>query len=163
MLLVEDNEDDQHIIQRAFRANGVKDPIQVVYSGEEAIAYLKGEGRFGDRLQFGFPSFIITDLKMSHGDGFSVLEALRQNPQWAIIPAVILSGSADEDDIKHAFLLGAKSYLQKPSDFDELRKMLDLFHSYWVQCHVPRSDQEGEMFPTKSEGKIGERFASPSA
>ncbi|MDB6032653.1 MAG: hypothetical protein JWM16_2991, partial [Verrucomicrobiales bacterium] len=41
---------------------------------------------------------------MLHGDGFSVLEALRNNPDWAVIPVAILSGSGNEDDVKKAYL-----------------------------------------------------------
>jgi CheY-like chemotaxis protein len=160
ILLVEDNEDDQQLIAKTFRANGVKDPIHAVADGEEAIAYLKGMGQFADRRKFEFPSFIITDLKMPRVDGFGVLEALRDHPQWAIIPTVVLSGSADEDDIKHAYLLGAKSFLQKPSDFGEFRRLLKSFHEYWTEVHVPRSDEGGTMLHTESKGKIGERFSS---
>src|SRR3954470_19138078 len=83
ILLVEDDSNDRKLIEMAFRANGLTDPIRMVENGAEAIAYLKGEGDYGNRSTFGFPSFIITDLKLPVLDGFCVLEALKRNPAWA--------------------------------------------------------------------------------
>src|ERR1043165_2510725 len=100
ILVVDDDANDQELITHAFRENGVTQPIQCVSSGNEAIAYLKGEGRYSDRSVFPYPSFIMNDLKMSRGDGFSVLEHLKSVPEWAIIPTLIFSASADLDDIK---------------------------------------------------------------
>jgi CheY-like chemotaxis protein len=158
ILLVDDEPDDLFFIERAFRAAGIRDPIRTVGSGEEAVEYLKGTGKFADRSRFEFPSFILCDLKMPHGDGFSVLEALGKNPDWAVIPIAILTGSADEDDIKKAYLLGAKSYLTKPPQQETLEDMLRKFHSYWTTVEVPRINAAGEMLETESVGKIGERF-----
>jgi CheY-like chemotaxis protein len=158
ILLVDDAPDDLFLIETAFRDAGIHDPIRTVESGEEALAYLNGNGKFGDRSKFEFPSFIITDLKMSNGDGFSVLERLRENPHWAIIPTAVLSASSDEDDIKRAYLLGAKSYLVKPQTQQKLKDMLSCFHKYWTGVEVPRIDEAGDMVRTSSEGKLGERF-----
>jgi CheY-like chemotaxis protein len=160
ILLVDDEPDDLFFIERAFRAAGIKDPIRTVGSGEEALEYLRGTGKFTDRSQFEFPSFILTDLKMNHGDGFWVLETVRKNPEWAVIPIAILSGSADEDDIKKAYLLGATSYMTKPQQQGTLEDMLRKFHAYWTTIEVPRINAAGEMLETQSHGKIGERFNS---
>src|SRR5689334_16572956 len=116
VLVAEDNEDDRFLIKHALRKAGTKGPIQLVTSGDEAIAYMKGEGKFADRTQYEYPSFVVTDLKMSPGDGFHVLEHLKNNPDSAIIPAVVVSGSCDTDDIKRSYLLGASSFHEKPAN-----------------------------------------------
>src|SRR5436190_21083311 len=100
ILVVEGDADERMFMERAFRKLGIDSPIQLVSSGDEAIAYMKGEGRYADRKQYAYPSFILTDLKMSHGDGFAVLAFLKRNPDWAIIPTVVLSGSASPEEIK---------------------------------------------------------------
>jgi len=69
-----------------------------------------GEGRYADRERFAYPTFIMTDLKMPRVDGFGVLEFLKKNPEWRVIPAVMLSASRDTDDIKKSYALGASSY-----------------------------------------------------
>src|SRR4051794_18598983 len=109
ILLVEDDVNDQLLITSAFRKIGVTDPIQVVGDGEQALAYLEGEGCFADRAIYHYPTFILMDLKMPRMDGFAVLAHLKQNPQWRIIPTVIFSASGDLDDIKQAYALGACS------------------------------------------------------
>src|SRR5687767_3902960 len=91
ILVADDNESDRLFIERGFRQIGVEGPIHLVRSGDEAIAYMKGEGLYSDRGRFAYPSFVMTDLKMPQGDGFAVLDFLKRNPAWAIIPTVVLS------------------------------------------------------------------------
>ena len=158
ILVVDDDANDRVMITRAFRQNGVAEPIQCVSNGNQAISYLKGEGKYSDRSLFPYPSFIMSDLKMPHGDGFSVLEHLKSVPQWSIIPTLILSGSGDLDDIKKAYMLGAISYLVKPIEFAELRSLLKLTYDYWRECEIPEVDVTGKKMKTLSSGKLGERF-----
>ena len=68
ILAIDDSEADQELITLAFRQNGVTCTINWASSGDEAIAYLKGEGKFSDRSGFAYPTFIMTDLKMPKGD-----------------------------------------------------------------------------------------------
>lgn len=161
ILVVEDDKNDQILIERGFRAVGVASPIHVVGEGAEAIAYMMGEGKFADREKFAYPTFIMTDLKMPKVDGFAVLEFLKGNPEWAIIPTVVFSASSDCDDIKKSYMLGASSYHVKPHGFEELKIQLSALHAYWLTCEVPEVDITGKHLPTDSEGKLGERFTQP--
>ena len=158
ILVVEDDPSDQFFIVEAFRLNGAENPVQLVDNGQEAIAYLKGEGRYADRARFGFPMFIITDLKMPHGDGFELLEYLKQNPGMGGMPPAVLTASRDSDDIQKAYLLGAGCYLQKPASFNQLQRELKTLCDHWIQCEVPALDVNGRRALTRSAGKLGERF-----
>jgi CheY-like chemotaxis protein len=158
ILVVDDNANDRAMITRAFRQNGVTQTIQCVGSGDDAISYLKGDGKYSDRALFPYPSFIMSDLKMPRGDGLSVLQHLKSVPEWAIIPTLVFSASADLDDIKKAYMLGAVSYLVKPVEFTELRKLLKVCHDYWMECEIPQVDATGKKLRTASTGKLGERF-----
>lgn len=160
ILIVEDDKNDQFLIKNAFQNIGVQMPVRFVENGREAIAYLNGDGIYSDRDRYPFPTTIITDLKMPFMDGFAVLERRRENPLWAIIPVAVLSASADLDDIKRAYMLGAAAYHVKPSNPMELRRILKLFVDYWCSVEIPLSDESGEMLPTRSEGKLGERFSN---
>lgn len=161
ILVVEDNANDQMLIERAFRKIGVTDPIQIVDDGAEAIAYMMGEGKYSDRTRFAYPTFVITDLKMPRADGFAVLEFLKGNPQWAIIPTIVLSASSDLDDIKKSYMLGASSYHVKPQTTEGLRHQLAVINAYWMTCQVPEVDVTGKQLRTDSVGKLGERFPQP--
>jgi len=161
ILVVDDDRNDLILIENAFRAIGVKDPIHMVNGGREAIDYMTGEGIYADRNLYAYPTFITTDLKMPAVDGFAVLEHLKDHPQWAVIPTVVLTSSRDLDDIKKAYMLGASSYHVKPGSLEDLRRLLKVLHDYWMTCEVPQVDITGRQLHTDSEGKLGERFEQP--
>jgi CheY-like chemotaxis protein len=158
ILIVENNPDDQDLIRMGFKKIGVTNRICMVDDGLEAIAYMMGEGRYSDRTKFPYPTFIITDLKMPGADGFAVLEFLKANPEWAVIPTVVFSSSSDLDDIKKAYMLGASSYHIKPATNTALVHQLLVLHAYWMTCEVPEVDSTGRQLHTGSKGKLGERF-----
>ena len=85
LLIVEDDEDQRFFFQKSFEALGLNYKVQLASNGEEAIAYLKGEGKYGDRTEFEFPSYILTDLKMGPGDGFHLLEFIKSTPALSVI------------------------------------------------------------------------------
>jgi CheY-like chemotaxis protein len=161
ILVVEDDQNDQFLIERAFRKLGVTDPIQIVGDGAEAIAYMMAEGKYADRSKFAYPTFIMTDLKMPRADGFAVLEFLKGNPQWGVIPTVVFSASQDLDDIKKSYMLGASSYHVKPQLPEQLHNQLSVLYAYWLTCEVPEVDSTGKQLRTDSVGKLGERFPQP--
>ena len=158
ILIVDDDADFLTFVERAFRQNGVTSPIHRVHDGAEAIAYMMGEGKYADRKTYEYPTFIMTDLKMPKADGFAVLEHLKSNPEWAIIPTVVFSSSSDLDDIKKCYMLGASSYHVKPLSMVELREHLDILHKYWMTCETPEVDSSGRQKRTESRGKLGSRF-----
>ena len=158
MLIVDDDDNDLVLIERMFRAIGMTEPIQTLRSGAQAIDYLKGLPPYSDRQKFPYPSFIITDLKMPTLDGFAVLHHLKQNPNWAIIPTVVLTASDDPDDIRTAYRLGATAYHIKPISTEALRKLLTVLHQYWQTCEVPSVDARGCQIQTNRTGRLGERF-----
>jgi len=162
ILVIEDDPNDQLLIEAAFRKIGVSSPIHVVGDGAEAIAYMSGEGKFSDRKKFAYPTFVMTDLKM-RTDGFEVLDFLKKNPEWRVIPAVVLSASSDLDDIKKSYMLGASSYHVKPQSPEQLRTLLKTLHDYWLTCEVPQVDASGKQLETNSAGKLGERFTKETS
>ena len=163
ILLVDDDTHFLMFIEHVMRENGVTTPIHQAHDGEEAIAYLMGRGEFADRKIHPYPTFIVTDLNMPKADGFAVLQHLRKNPEWAVIPTVVLTSSSDEDDIKKAYLLGASSYHVKPMGLVKLRQLMKTVHDYWMTCECPEVDESGHQLPTSSAGKLGERILQPSA
>jgi CheY-like chemotaxis protein len=163
ILLIDDAPDDQELIERALSSLGGDLKIQILNDGLEAIAYMMGEGKFADRALYPYPTFIITDLKMPGADGFAVLEHIKGNPAWAVIPTLVLSSSEDPDDIRTAYLLGASSYQVKAMTYKALVAQMKILHAYWMNCRVPEVDDSGMQVRTVSQGKMGERFPQPFA
>lgn len=160
ILVVDDEPDDLFLIRAAFRAAAVSSRVLTLGSGDEAVACLKGEGIYADRALYPYPDFILTDLKMPGLDGFGLLQYLKQNPESATIPTVVLSGSSDNDDILRAHLLGANSYHVKPSDAEALRTLVRVLHDYWMLCEAPAVGADGRRLETSSRHKLGERFTA---
>src|SRR5256885_235495 len=111
VLLAEDDPDDILLTQIAFEKARLANPLQVVRDGEEAIAYLKGDGKYANRERFPKPILLLLDLKMPKVNGFQVLEWLRTQPGLAALPVAIMTSSDHDPDVTRAYGLGADSYL----------------------------------------------------
>jgi CheY-like chemotaxis protein len=137
ILLVDDSENDLFLMRSAFKKAGFNNPLQEVHNGEEAIAYLKGEGRYSDRSQFPFPVVVLLDLNMPMKNGFDVLAWVRAQPALKRLSVIILTASLRTTDVERAFDLGANSYLVKPSSLDDLTNMIRALRD-WLQInHFP--------------------------
>jgi CheY-like chemotaxis protein len=137
ILVADDDPDDILLLKQAFQRNGIGLPVHACANGAEAIAYLQGEGEFADRDKFPFPRFLFTDLKMPRCSGFELLQWLANHPDCKVIPAIVLSGSAEEIDVKRAYQLGANAYFQKPSSFDDLVSLVKIAAEFWARSLVP--------------------------
>jgi CheY-like chemotaxis protein len=140
ILLVEDSEDDQLLIRRAFAKAKLSNPLHVVDDGDKAVAYLAGEGAYADRAAHPLPTLLLLDLKLPRRSGHEVLAWLRADPALRRLPVVILTSSAESADVKRAYDLGANSYLVKPVEFEGLLEMVRNLGVYWfVMNELPES------------------------
>ena len=135
ILLVEDDANDVLLIQRAFRNAKLRNPVQVVPHGEEAVAYLAGHGPYADRERYPVPALILLDLKLPRMSGLEVLAWLRQQRGLRRLPVVMLTSSRERVDINRAYDLGANSYLVKPVAFDALLDMVKTVDRYWMDLN----------------------------
>ena len=137
ILVAEDNEDGAFLLRTAFTKAGITNPVKLVQDGAEAIAYLAGSGKFADRQEYPFPGCLMLDLKMPGTDGFEVLQWLRNHPNCSVIPAVVLSSSAQESDVRRAYQLGANCYITKPTSFEKTVALVRAVCDFWKLCERP--------------------------
>ena len=137
ILLVDDSENDLTLMRMAFREAGFKNPVQEVHDGEEAIAYLKGEGLYSDRERFPLPALILLDLNMPRKSGFEVLEWLQNEQVLRRILVVVLTASIRMNDVERAFDLGVKSYLVKPGKVQDLIAMIRILRDWLLLNRFP--------------------------
>jgi CheY-like chemotaxis protein len=135
ILLVDDNPDDVLFLERAFGAAGVMAPLRVAKDGAGAIDYLIGEGMYSDRSAHPLPALVLLDLKMPGASGFVVLRWLREQPVLKRLPVVMLTSSAQEEDIAQAFDLGVNSYIVKPSGLKQLNDVAKQIEAYWLSLN----------------------------
>jgi CheY-like chemotaxis protein len=141
LLLAEDDENDVAFFKDALEASSQKSgvPIRLVVTqdGEEALAYLKGEGEFGDRMKHPFPEIVVTDLKMPRLNGLGVLAWLEEHQEYKTIPKILLSGSSEECDVAEAYRLGANTFFQKPGSLKEFHELVYHLVCYWAHTQRP--------------------------
>jgi CheY-like chemotaxis protein len=137
ILVVEDDPNDVILLKKSFAKVGISNPVHICADGEEAIEYLQGCGPYSNRIEYPFPSVLISDLKMPRRTGLEVLGWLRENPKCRIVPVMIFSASREEKDVVKAYELGANAYIHKPSTFDELLNAVKMIHDFWKLCEKP--------------------------
>lgn len=137
ILMVEDDPNDVLFVRHALERGQEGHSAYFVENGNEAISYLMGEGKYGDRSEYPLPNIIITDLKMPKLDGLGFLKWLRTHSEQAVIPTIVMSSSGQESDIRGAYQLGAHSYIIKPSSVKELITLLHIIWQYWCHCERP--------------------------
>jgi CheY-like chemotaxis protein len=132
ILLVDDSENDRMFMRIAFKKASFNWPIQEVHDGDEAIAYLKGNGSFNDRGKFPLPTLMLLDLNMPKKNGFDVLEWVRAQNQLKHLHIIVMTASTRPDDVRKAYQLGANSFLVKPVAIEDLVKIVGCMHD-WLQ------------------------------
>ena len=135
ILLAEDDEDDLFLMRRAAVKAGLANPLHVVRDGEQVLAYLKGEGVYGDRAQYPFPTVLLLDIKMPGMNGLDVLSAIRRDPRLRRLVVIFLTSSNQTQDINLAFELQANSYLVKPGDTNGMTNILQKLKDYWFMMN----------------------------
>ena len=139
ILLVEDNEDDILLEQEALVEVELVNLMYVVRDGEEAMAYLRREGKYQNAQ---LPGLILLDINMPKKNGFEVLNEIKADPALMHIPIVMLTTSDSESDIVKSYAKGACSFITKPMDFDKFREVIRQFALYWaLVARVPSTSR----------------------
>lgn len=132
ILLVDDNPDDQKLTLRALKKNNIANEVVIAEDGEQALDYLFGTGQFAGRDARDRPALVLLDLKLPKVDGLSVLAQVRANERTKIVPVVVLTSSAEEQDLVKSYELGVNSYVRKPVDFLEFVEAARTLGVYWL-------------------------------
>jgi CheY-like chemotaxis protein len=141
ILLVDDSGNDLDLMRLAFKKAGINNPLQEVHDGEEAIAYLKGEGIYRSRGLYPLPAFMLLDLKMPRKDGFDVLEWIRAERSFVTMPVMVLTASLRKEDVERAFELRATAFLVKPVSLDHLTATFRRLRDWLEINHFPPWNQ----------------------
>jgi len=128
-LLVEDNPGDVRLTQEALKSHKVQNNLHVVTDGEEAMAFLRKQGKYKDAPR---PDIILLDLNLPKKDGREVLADIKSDPSLKTIPVVIISSSEAEQDIIKSYDLNANCYVTKPVNFDQFIKVVQSINEFWL-------------------------------
>jgi CheY-like chemotaxis protein len=141
ILIVEDNQQDLDLAQRALRKAKLTNHIHVVRDGAEALEFLFCEGSYSKRKIENGPKVILLDLKLPKVDGLEVLKRIKADPRTQTIPVVVLTSSKEQSDVVESYHLGVNSYIVKPVNFEQFSEAVQKLGMYWLLLnHPPQLD-----------------------
>lgn len=142
ILLVEDSPADVELAREAFRDAEIANEVSLVVDGEAAMAFLRAEGCYADRVR---PDVILLDLNLPRMDGREVLKAIKQDPDLHCIPVIVLTTSSAEADVSLAYHNFANAYIKKPIDYEEFISVIRSFETFWLSvATLPGSGAGGD-------------------
>ncbi len=128
VLMVEDNPDDVDLTAEALSDIKVRVRLDAVDDGVKALAYLRREDAYATAPR---PDIILLDLNLPKKHGHEVLREIKGDEDLGGIPVVVLTTSADEQDILKSYRLHANCYVTKPVDFDEFTRAMRIMEEFW--------------------------------
>jgi two-component system, chemotaxis family, response regulator Rcp1 len=120
LLMVEDNQGDVYLVQKAIEFHGVPVHVLVAQDGEQALEYFR---RASTDPTVCCPGMLLVDLNLPKKSGLEVLEAVRKSGKCSQVPVVVFTSSDSPKDRERATSLGALRYFRKPSTFQEFLKI----------------------------------------
>jgi len=129
ILLVEDNEGDVRLTREVLKDGRIRNRLNVVGDGVEALAYLRREGPYADAKP---QDLVLLDLNLPKKDGREVLAEIKADPAMRRVPVVVLTTSSSEIDVLSAYDLHANCYITKPVDLDQFTKVVRSIEDFWL-------------------------------
>lgn len=129
ILLVEDNPADVRLTVETLKEEKMHSNIHVVVDGEEALAFLRKEGKYSNEAR---PDLILLDLNLPKIDGRQVLKEIKTDEKLKAIPVVVLTVSKSEEDVIRSYNLHANCFITKPVDLDQFSKVAKAVQDFWL-------------------------------
>jgi chemotaxis family two-component system response regulator Rcp1 len=129
ILLVEDSPADIELTRQALAEAEIETEVTVCPDGEAAGSYLRREGDNADAPR---PDLILLDLNLPKKDGRELLVEIKRDPDLSLIPVVVLTTSASEDDVLHAYREHVNCYIRKPVRLQDFINVVRSIDEYWL-------------------------------
>jgi twitching motility two-component system response regulator PilH len=115
ILLVDDSKTELHVLSDLLTKKGFK--VRTAENGEEALR----------RLQEEKPDLILMDVVMPGQNGFQLTRAITRDPAFSDVPVIICTSKNQETDRVWGMRQGARDYVVKPVDPEELLAKIKAF------------------------------------
>jgi two-component system, chemotaxis family, response regulator Rcp1 len=129
ILLIEDDLEDAGMTIEVLREGDVPCRVSLVRDGEEAMEFLLRQDKYRRAPQ---PDLILLDLNLPKKSGREVLAELRNTPDLANVPVVVLTSSRTHQQILQAENLHVESYLTKPIDHEQFTQVVKSLRKYML-------------------------------
>ena len=108
LLIAEDDRDLAETMREVLEEDFA---VDVAVNGSDAVT----------RVHDGHPDVVVMDARMPKMDGFEACRALRDDPETADLPIIMVTAGSEPEVASAAFDAGATDYLQKPFSISQLR------------------------------------------
>lgn len=129
VLLVDDNLQDRQLAEEAFALLDEPCTLMTAESGAAALALLLAPETV-------LPDVVLLDINMPGLNGFDVLSAIKNHPRLQALPVVMLTTSADRQDVTQAYTLHASAYLMKSIHFQASLEQIENFIGFWTHARL---------------------------
>ena len=133
IVLADDDEEDRMLTQKALAESRLVNELHCVEDGEELLDYLHQRADYVDPATAPRPHVILLDLNMPRKSGREALAEIKADPAFRHIPIVVLTTSAEDEDIFRSYEVGANSFITKPVTFDGLVQVMRGLGNYWFE------------------------------
>ena len=142
VLLVEDNPSDVRLMKEALAECEAPVRLNVIGDGASAISFLNCQ----DTREQPLPDLVVLDLNLPGKSGREVLRHIRNSASpLSEIPVIILTTSANEEDIRRCYQQHANSYVVKPVDLDQFFDAVEAIQRFWLNTvFLPAPDERLE-------------------
>jgi len=142
ILWVEDDLGFQRLIKRIISSSEIPDQNLIILdNGQDALNFLNNSKIDKDN-QYPKPDIILLDLNIPKINGIELLKKIKSDPDLQLCIVIIISTSARYEDLVECYSAGANSYIVKPKEFNNIRKIFTKIYDYW--CNVAMLPQKTE-------------------
>ncbi len=134
LLVVEDDDVDVMNIKRALKKNELDVPYDRAANGLEALEILNQKFQAKGNLE---KMVILLDLNMPKMNGIEFLRILRNDDRFRALPVIVLTTSAQQQDLEAAYNLNVAGYIVKPVEFQSFVEAMKIVSCYWSLCAMP--------------------------
>jgi len=129
ILVVQDNPEHTDLIKGALNENSGRRKIVAISDGLQALDFLHRRGNYADARR---PDLILMDLNLPEKDGRELLAEIKADQQLRRIPIVVLTISANEEDIFRSYELQGNCYVVKSCDLEQLFQLVKRIEEFWL-------------------------------
>ena len=131
IIMIEDDQEDQEMFREVFTELNHKNEIVFFNDGQEALLYLTSRTTE--------PFIVFSDINMPKLNGMELRQQIHENEDIRLktIPYLFFTTSAEQEAVIDAYSKSIQGFFIKPSNFQDLKSMIETIIEYWQKCESP--------------------------